>query len=95
MLKITTQIEGNAVQIALDGKLAGPWVKELEGSWRAASGASSMRTVSVNLSDVTFVDQEGKELLAMMYRNGVELAATGCLNRCIMEEIINSEGKKS
>lgn len=93
MLKITTRIEPGAAILILEGKLAGPWVKELEQSWRAAP--RPMSPLWVNLSEVTFIDQEGKELLARMHRNGVALLAAGCLNRSIVEEIIRPKGKIS
>jgi hypothetical protein len=48
----------------------------------------------VNLSAVTFIDEEGKVLLEKMYREGAELIAWGCLNRCIVEGIIRSQEKE-
>lgn len=94
MLKITTQAKDGVMNITLEGKLAGPWVKELALTWQAAR-AESTETLRVTLSAVTFIDTEGKELLASMHRNGVELVATGCLNRCIVEEIACSKGNNN
>jgi anti-anti-sigma regulatory factor len=44
------------------------------------------RTV-INLTGVTFVDAEGKALLARMSQQGAQLHAVGCLTKCIVEEI--------
>lgn len=93
MLKITTQIEDEVLRLGLEGKLTGPWVKELELSWRAAAGTQQIYPVRVDLSSVTFIDPEGKALLARMCREGVELVATGCLNKCIVEGIVESVKK--
>ncbi len=95
MLKITTQIKEGIIILGLEGKLAGPWVKELETYWRSA-GTQRNYTVRVDLSSVTFIDEEGKELLDNIYREGAELVTTGCLNKFIVEGIIQSEksGKK-
>jgi hypothetical protein len=48
----------------------------------------------VDLSPVTFIDVDGQALLAQMHREGAELVATGCLNKCIVEEIMQSTEKK-
>ena len=91
MLKITMQIAAGVMTFALEGKLAGPWVKELELCWRSAAGTLQIHAVRVDLSSVTFIDEEGKDLLDRMYRKGAKLMATGCLNKCIVEGIMQSE----
>ena len=78
--------------LGLEGKLAGPWVKELDLYWRAAT--HHIYPVRVDLSSVTFIDEKGKELLDRMHRDGAELVTTGCLNKFIVEGIIQSEKKE-
>ena len=95
MLKITVRIEGGIIILALEGRLAGPWVKELELCWRTADGVERNHHVRVDLSSVTFIDEEGKYLLKRMYREGADLAASGCLNKCIVEGIRQAEEKKA
>lgn len=95
MLKITTQIESGVFLFGLEGKLAGPWVKELELCWRSAAETQQPYPMRVDLSSVTFIDEEGKGLLKKMHREGAELVAVGCLNKCIVEEIMRSEEKKT
>jgi hypothetical protein len=41
----------------------------------------------VDLHNVTFVDAEGKGMLRQMCKSGAELQASGCLMRCLVEEI--------
>jgi hypothetical protein len=86
MLKITTRIDRSSAVFELEGKLAGPWVAELEECWRKAAVAD--RPVRVMLCAVTFVDHHGKRLLAEMHRQGAELVAEGCMNQMIVEKII-------
>ncbi len=76
----------------LEGRLAGSEVKELDLYWRTAN--QQVYPVRVDLSSVTFIDEEGKSLLGRMYREGAELVATGCLNKFIVEGIIQSEKKE-
>ena len=46
--------------------------------------------VSVDLTDVTFVGEEGKKLLEAMYGEGAKLKASGCATRRLVEEIESS-----
>ncbi len=86
MLRITVQ-EGHAAPVLkLEGKLAGPWVAELERSWAANAAGAAGGRIRVDLSDVTFIDAEGTKLLFRMYEQGAELQAGGCMTRCIVEE---------
>ena len=95
MLKITMQIAAGVMTFELEGKLAGPWVKELELCWRSAAGTQQISPVRVDLSSVTFIDEEGKDLLGRMHREGAKLVATGCLNKCIVEGITQSAKKEA
>lgn len=94
MLKITIQRKVGGTTYALEGKLAGPWVKELELCWHSANGTQQITPVCVDLSSVTFIDEEGKDLLKRIHREGAELMASGCLNKCIVEGIIQSVKKE-
>lgn len=89
MLKITTQSGTKLTKLVLEGRLAGPWVEELERSWREVAGAQQS-PVAVDLSGVTFIDPEGKALLTKMWQRGAKLHASGCLTRCIVEEIMET-----
>jgi len=89
MLKITTRIDATGTVFALEGKVAGPWVQELDACWRKA--ADSDRPLRVLLCAVTFIDGEGRKLLADMHRHGVELVAEGCMNKAVVERIVRGE----
>ena len=94
MLKITQQIESDIIILVLEGRLTGPWVRELELCWRSADGTPQIHSIRVDLSSVTFIDAEGKALLTRMCHEGAQLVTTGCLNKCIVEGIMRSEEKK-
>ena len=90
MLKITIRPEGQSTTLLLEGRLAGPWVQELDRCWRQISVDQPIRVI-VDLHNVTFVDAEGKGMLRQMRKQGAELHASGCLMRCIVEEIAKEE----
>ncbi len=77
MLRVTTEEKDGEVRLRLEGRLAGPWVEEVERSWRAALAALGSRRLVVDLEEVDFVDAAGQELLAEMDRQGARLRA-GC-----------------
>ena len=89
MLKITTHVAADTTRITLEGRLAGPWINELERCWRESKHSTGAQRLIVDLTGVTFVEQEGKTLLTRMYQAGAELLATGCCMRSIVEDAKN------
>jgi len=88
LLKITRQrgAAPHSVSLVLEGRLTGPWVEELNAYCREMS-VSQYRCAKIDLGGVTYIDAEGKALLARLWREGAELRASGCLTRCVVEEI--------
>ena len=87
MLKITFKDTPESTKIKLEGKLSGPWVEELERSWMEHSSRAS-ENVIIDLSDVTFIDPEGKNLLARMVDKGVCFEGTQLLmTKYVIDEI--------
>lgn len=87
MMKATQSQQGERTIIKVEGRLAGPWVGELEQSWSQASTAHGSAAVLVELDGVSFVDGPGRQLLAKMSEAGTRLSAVGCLARAIVEEV--------
>ena len=94
MLKITTLIQTESVTLRLEGRLAGPWVQELERCWASAVVDRKKHHCSVDLSAVTYVDSEGKGLLKKIHQEGAKLLASGCLNSCLAKEISQGVRRK-
>jgi hypothetical protein len=84
MLRITMTTRPEGVTVALEGRLAGPWVRELADCWRDVRNTAAIR---IELDGVTFIDDAGKALLRTMHDEGATLAASGCMTRAILEEI--------
>lgn len=92
MLRITIHNEANLTSFVIEGKLVGPWVKELEKCLEEALAADPSRVMLVNLAAVTFIDSAGRALLAGMRRQGAKLLSTGVLINAIVAEIEAGEG---
>jgi outer membrane protein len=90
MLRITVQDSDRTSTLLLEGKIAGPWVRELEQSWLAAKSADPHRAVVVNLACVTYIDGAGESLLARMHQQGAKFLARGPMNQAIVDEIVRA-----
>ena len=86
MLKITFKETPESTKIKLEGKLSGPWVEELERSWMEYSSRAS-ENVIIDLSGVTYIDPEGKRLLARMVDKGVCFEGTHLMTKYVIDEI--------
>jgi anti-anti-sigma regulatory factor len=87
MLKITVEKNSRSTVLRVEGRLTGPWVDELERTWRSVTSGPADGLVSVDLTDVTFVGEQGKQLLETMYGEGAKLKACGCVTRRLVDEI--------
>ena len=95
MLRIHIHQRDGATSFTLEGRLIGPWVKELEKCWQDAISAEPQSSILVNLATVSFVDSEGKELLTRMRRRRVRLASSGILMNAIVDQIEHEARKRS
>ena len=87
MLRIHVEHGPGRAYMRLEGKLVGPWVKELLRCWECALTRCTADEVTLDLDEVTFVDSEGQLLLAAMHKAGARLQARGALSRFIVERI--------
>jgi len=90
MLRITIENQARETTLRLEGRLTGPWVEELERVWRSSLADPATPALAVDLTDVTFVGENGKKLLEEMYAQGAKLKTSRCATRSIVEEIGHS-----
>ena len=87
MLRITIHDRAPMTSFVLEGKLVGPWVKELKQCWQDAVADDPSIPVLVDLAAVTFVDRDGRALLKEMRDQGVRLSSHGVLIDAIVADI--------
>lgn len=85
MLKITRRRYTAVTRLTVEGTLGGVWVDELERCWRQVSDERHL--ILLELRDVRFVDDAGRELLKEMARAGVELIAHDMMLRDLALEV--------
>lgn len=87
MLMITEQLNADVLIFLLAGALAGDWAVEFKRCWLDAVSKSKGSRIIVDLTEVTFVDELGREVLGRMMNEGAELVARDVLMKSIVEEI--------
>ena len=87
MLRITVIDNVRPLTFRLEGRLASPWVRELEECWESALASQPKPIVRVDLSGVTFINAAGQACLAALHRQGAEFIAADCLTKAVVAEI--------
>lgn len=91
MLRITTKDNPRIITFRLEGRLEGPWVRELEQCWCDVLNGASRPDVCVDLTGVTYIDTTGKARLAEMHEQGAKLIAGDCVTKALVAEIVGSD----
>jgi len=94
MLRVTTEKRRGKTVLAVEGRLAGPWVGALELCWRELHAAAPREKFHIDLCGVSFIDASGKVLLKEIHRQGGRLIAEGCLNQAVVREIVSDASEK-
>jgi anti-anti-sigma regulatory factor len=87
MLRITADEQARVLTFRLEGRLEGPWVRELTQCWRSMLEAANKPSISVDLTGVTYIDAAGKAQLADMHEHGAHFIADDCMTKAVVEEI--------
>ncbi len=87
MLRIAINDTAAEQRWVLQGRLAGPYVAELSANWEKTLSARQGRKCVVDLSDVTFIDKDGEEVLRAMMKGGAQFIACGVCTRHVLETL--------
>ncbi len=93
MLRITIDESNEAMGFTLAGRLAGPWVEELNRVWSETTPRLEGKKVQLDLRDVTYSDAAGRQVLRAIYaQTRAELIAESQWSQHLANEIRNSNG---
>ena len=90
MLRITVHDNHESWTFQLEGRLAGAWVKEVEECRRRILAGHRRPSDRFDLTDVTFIDADGRAYLAAMHRRGAQFVTADCLTRAIVAQITDA-----
>jgi|SRR5215472_4952090 len=91
MLRITVLNDARVTTFKMEGKLAQEWVTEAERAWAEFASTAQQQRIFVDLCAVSFVDDPGRDLLALMHSSGAKLIGTGPMTSALIEEICGNE----
>jgi ABC-type transporter Mla MlaB component len=87
MMRINVHHTAGAVTFHIEGRLAGPWVRELDECWQRSRAGLRVQHSLLDLTGVTSIDAAGVACLAALHREGAELVAADCLMKAVVAEI--------
>jgi anti-anti-sigma regulatory factor len=87
-LRITIKDTAEAVEMRLEGRVAGPWANELDRVWTETAPRLQSKRLVINLHNVTYADASGKQVLRNIYaQTHAELIATTPWTQFLVEEV--------
>lgn len=87
-LRITFQNSAEAVEMKLEGRVAGPWAGELNRVWVEAAPQFAHKKLIIDLHNVTYADAAGKQALRAIYdQTHAELVAGTPWTQFLAEEV--------
>jgi hypothetical protein len=92
-LRISIQENDKSIGFTLVGRLAGPWVAELEHAWKDVAPRLDEKKLSLDVRDLTYSDAGGKKVLRDMFvKNSAEFVTRNDWSHHLAEEIKNIKG---
>ena len=90
-LRITIQENAKAATIKLEGRIAGPWVAELDRVWVETAPQLALKNLSIDLRDVTYADASGKQTLRGIFaQTGAEMVYSTPWTQFLADQITRS-----
>jgi hypothetical protein len=91
-LRISIQENENGIGFTLVGRLAGPWVAELDRAWKEWAPRLNGKKLSLDLRDLTYSDVWGTQVLRDIYTGSSAEFVTSLYSRQLADEITNGNG---
>ncbi len=94
MFRLTEEVSSGRLVLKLEGRCSSDVVGELDAGWRTAVEKVGGGAIWVDISDLSLVDDAGREQLTRMHRSGARFIARGCLMNDLIREISESAGPR-
>jgi hypothetical protein len=87
MLRTTVTENASEQRWVLQGRLTGAFLEELAANWRSNRDSPQTRELVVDLNEITCIDKDGEQLLAMMIKDGAKFVVTGVYTKHLLESL--------
>jgi anti-anti-sigma regulatory factor len=96
VLRITVEENPVAIALKLEGRLAGPWVEELNRLWEQTAPALNERKLFLDLRETTYADADGIRVLKAIYsQTGAEIIAGTPWTQYLAQEITTTQNNQA
>jgi len=86
-LKVTLHEEAGITTVKLEGRLARPWLNELDRTWQSLSPSLGSKKLVIDVCGLTYMDGDAKLLLAEMFKKtGARFLADTPMTKYFAEE---------
>ena len=87
-LRITFQETKSAVEMKLEGRVAGPWANELDRVWAETAPKVLSKKLIIDLHNITYADLAGKRVLQRIFaQTNATFVAVSPSSQFLVEEI--------
>ncbi len=94
MLRISIEENVEALEMKLEGRIAGPWAAELGRVWVETAPRLATRKLVLDLSSVTYADSGGTQVLGQIYaQTHAELLAGTLWTQSLAEQITRCDAQ--
>jgi ABC-type transporter Mla MlaB component len=93
MMRITVLDEKEEQRLMVEGKLAEPFVAELESAWEQVRQDAGSRPIVIDLTGVTRIDGKGEAAVVAMVAEGARLTAKGIYWEYVAKQLLNEARK--
>ena len=87
MLRINTSRNGTTWRLELHGAVTGEWIALLEMHWERIVQEAPSAVITVDLSNVVFIDDTGAQLFRRMSGKGVRFDGHGTMNQYVIGKL--------
>jgi ABC-type transporter Mla MlaB component len=93
-LRITFEETEHAMELRLEGRVAGPWAEELNRVWVEKAPQLVSKKLSIDLHNVTYADASGKQVLKAIYaQTNAQLVASTPWTQFLAAEVAANDAE--
>ena len=96
VLRITVDENPKQITLKLEGRIAGPWVAELDRLWEETAPVLNQRKLSLDLRATTYADADGIRVLQAIYSQTAATILAGTpWTQYLADEVMTSNGTQA
>jgi hypothetical protein len=95
MFKISTVDTPSRRTLLVEGTFLGPWIVELDTTWRNACRNLARRKLVVDLSNVTVISHEGEDAIFDLMKKKAKFSCSGLLMKHVLKELARKKPQES